>query len=309
MNFNLEPVKVDIDIETASIEQSAFYNMCFIAENDIAPREIKVNTLAELLDNGYTRLDLVYNFCVGVFAQQSMPSVYIRAKRSDEGYVDAYNSGNNDTYYFLVLQTKDVDKLNEFNSYLTSTGDLKLHFYSLKSPLNSKRYVNYYQDYNAPKLGVTSKEPDYYLNKSYGGREVVRIWESAPYPLIVEKEDTSQPSVIPLDISLERILKDVLLEEDFYLATTKPTDILLKKSLEDKVLNIEGGFYTSSVKPTDITRKSLLMTKHIDGEYYQANISPLDITLNRLLINHFEDDKYVYSPSVKPLNITLKTGT
>lgn len=306
---NLTPVKVDIDIETASIEQSAFYSMCFIAENDISPREIKVNTLSELLDNGYSRLDLVYNFCVGVFSQQSMPSVYIRAKRSGESYIDAYNSGNNDTYYFLVLQTKDTGKLNQFNSYITSTGDLKLHFYSQKTSINSNKHVNYYQDYSVPKLGVTSKEPDYYLNKSYGGREVVRIWASALYPVLVEKEDISQPSVIPLDISLERILKDTSVDEDFYLATAKPIDILLKKSVEDKFLNIEGGFYTSSVKPIDITMKSLLMTKHIDGEYYQANISPLDITLNRLLIKHFEDDKYAYSPSVKPLNITLKTGT
>lgn len=170
---NLTPVKVDIDIETATVEQNAFYNMCFITENDVAPREIKVNTLSELLDNGYTRLDLVYNFCVGVFSQQSMPSVYIRAKRSNESYIDAYNAGNNDTYYFIVLQSKDILPLSQFNNYLVSSGDLKLHFYSqqlkLISNLVSNKSVNYYQQYTPPEENKNSNSADYYLHKAYGG--------------------------------------------------------------------------------------------------------------------------------------------
>lgn len=170
---NLTPVKVDINIETATVEQNAFYNMCFIAESDIAPREIKVNTLSELLDNGYTRLDLVYNFCVGVFAQQSMPSVYIRAKRSDESYIDAYDAGNNDTYYFIVLQTKDVGILSNFNNYLVSSGDLKLHFYSqqlkLDNDIVATKSVNYYQKYIPTESVISSDSIDYYLHKAYGG--------------------------------------------------------------------------------------------------------------------------------------------
>lgn len=170
---NLTPVKVDISIETATAEQNAFYNMCFIAESDTAPREIKANTLSDLLDNGYTRLDLVYNFCVGVFSQQSMPSVYIRAKRSDESYIDAYNSGNNDTYYFIVLQTKDVTILSNFNRYLISSGDLKLHFYSqqlnLHSNLVATKSVNYYQKYTPTGYFISSDSVEYYIHKSYGG--------------------------------------------------------------------------------------------------------------------------------------------
>ena len=77
MELNLEPVKVDLQIETPSLERDAFYNLCFITENDEAPRTLKVERLRDLLDNGYARLSLAYNFCVGVFAQQGMDTVYI----------------------------------------------------------------------------------------------------------------------------------------------------------------------------------------------------------------------------------------
>ena len=77
MELNLEPVKVDLQIETPSLERDAFYNLCFITENDEAPRTLKVERLRDLLDNGYDRLSLAYNFCVGVFAQQGMDTVYI----------------------------------------------------------------------------------------------------------------------------------------------------------------------------------------------------------------------------------------
>ena len=45
MELNLEPVKVDLQIETPSLERDAFYNLCFITENDEAPRTLKVERL------------------------------------------------------------------------------------------------------------------------------------------------------------------------------------------------------------------------------------------------------------------------
>ena len=103
MELNLEPVKVDLQIETPSLERDAFYNLCFITENDEAPRTLKVERLRDLLDNGYDRLSLAYNFCVGVFAQQGMDTVYIRAKRLSESYEDAFDAVDNSNYYFVVL--------------------------------------------------------------------------------------------------------------------------------------------------------------------------------------------------------------
>jgi hypothetical protein len=177
MGLNLTPVKVSIDIETLSLERSAFYNLCFITENDVAPRTLEVNTLSDLLDNGYTRLDLAYNFCVGVLAQQGkLSQVSIRSKRTGESYEDAYKADDNNNYYYVVLQTKDIVEISRFNQFLLSSGDLKLQFYSNKNNQDivaSEVLVNYYQDYKKPFGGVNPEEKDFYLNIAYDGTSVV----------------------------------------------------------------------------------------------------------------------------------------
>ena len=149
MELNLEPVKVDLQIETPSLERDAFYNLCFITENDEAPRTLKVERLRDLLDNGYDRLSLAYNFCVGVFAQQGMDTVYIRAKRLSESYEDAFDAVDNSNYYFVVLQTKDLIEIEKFNNHLVSSDEMKLQFFSqdvVSKTLQSPKLVNYYQD-------------------------------------------------------------------------------------------------------------------------------------------------------------------
>ena len=181
MELNLEPVKVDLQIETPSLERGAFYNLCFITENDLAPRTLEVKTLSDLLENGYTRLDLAYNFCVGVFSQQGIDTVYIRAKRSSESYVEAYNSDDNSKYYFVVLQTKDLTEIEKFNSHLVSSDEMKLQFFSQNvgsKTLQSPKLVNYYQDYTfSGEASVGIK--DYYLNKAYDG---VTVDSKIPLP-------------------------------------------------------------------------------------------------------------------------------
>ena len=49
MQLNLSPVKVDVNIENYIIKSDAFYNVCFITEDDLAPRTIEVRTLDDLL--------------------------------------------------------------------------------------------------------------------------------------------------------------------------------------------------------------------------------------------------------------------
>lgn len=172
---NYEPVKVSIGVENPSLERGAFYNICFITENDTAPRTLRVDRLSDLLENGYSRLDLAYNFCVGVFSQQSMGTVYIRAKRSFESYVEAYNSDDNSMYYFVVLQTKDLTDIEKFNNHLVSSDEMKLQFFSQNvgsKILKSPKLVNYYQDFTLSG-GVPVESKDYYLNKAYSGVTVV----------------------------------------------------------------------------------------------------------------------------------------
>ena len=181
MKRDFNPVDVELSIENPSIERGAFYRLCFITESDIAPRTLKVTRLQDLLENGYSRLDLAYNFCVGVFSQQGIDTVYIRAKRSSESYVEAYNSDVNSMYYFVVLQTKDLTEVEKFNSHLVGSDEMKLQFFSQNvgsKIFQSPKIVNYYQDYTLSG-GVPVESKDYYLNKAYSG---VTVDSKIPLP-------------------------------------------------------------------------------------------------------------------------------
>lgn len=171
MNINKSPVKVNIDIESLSLERDAFYNVCFISENDIAPRTLEVSKLKDLLENGYDRFSLAYNFCVGVFAQQGMSSVKIRAKRVSESYEDAFGADDNTGYYFLVIESKDGGVVSTFNEYITTSDEYKLLFYSNNTEaITSSELVQYYQkplsvsDLIDTNLTTIS---DHYLNQAF----------------------------------------------------------------------------------------------------------------------------------------------
>ena len=170
MNLNLTPVKVNIDIESLSLERDAFYNVCFITENETAPRTLEVSKLKDLLDNGYDRLSLAYNFCVGVFAQQDIPSIKIRAKRISESYEDAFDADDNNSYYFLVIEDKDKDVVSSFNEYITTSDDYKLLFYSSpEDAITNSELVQYYQTKLSDSDLIDNKVviSDYYINKAF----------------------------------------------------------------------------------------------------------------------------------------------
>ena len=144
MNINSPPIDVEITVESESLDRSAFYNVCFITENDVAPRTVEVSNLSDLLSYGYTRDSLAYNFCLTVFAQQSIPSVYVRAKRKGETYSEAFISDTNAGYYFVVIDSKLDEDVKTFNEYLTTADEFKLQFYSSnKLPLEGKKLVHY----------------------------------------------------------------------------------------------------------------------------------------------------------------------
>ena len=174
MELNLEPVKVDLQIETPSLERGAFYSLCFITENDEAPRTLEISTLSELLANGYTREDLAYNFCVGVFAQQGIESIFIRAKRSYESYEDAFSADSNDGYYYLVIESKDSQIVSDFNDFVVLSDDYKLQFYSSnEEPVEGRKLVHYFFDRGSDKN-------DFYLNKVMGDPDYLENVETPP---------------------------------------------------------------------------------------------------------------------------------
>lgn len=183
MGLNLEPVKVDIEIETPSLERGAFYKVCFITENDEAPRTLEISTLSELLANGYTREDLAYNFCVGVFAQQGIESIFIRAKRSYESYEDAFSADSNDGYYYLVIESKDSQIVSDFNDFVVSSDDYKLQFYSSnEEPVEGRKLVHYFFDRGSDKN-------DFYLNKVMGEPDYIEESANPEEPEESELED------------------------------------------------------------------------------------------------------------------------
>ena len=127
------------------LEREAFYNLCFITENDEAPREIVVSKLKDLLDNNYSRTSLAYNFCVGVFSQEGIQSVTVRAKRSGETYQQSFDSADNNSYYFIVIDSKDETIINTFANHI-ALEPYKLLFYSTpKNFLVNTKTVHYYQ--------------------------------------------------------------------------------------------------------------------------------------------------------------------
>ena len=178
MGIILKPVEVNIDIESINLEREAFYNLCFITENEEAPRTLVVDKLITLLENGYTRESLAYNFCVGVFSQEGIQSVTIRAKRSDETYQQAFDAEDNNSYYFIVIDSKNETFINAFANHIAFE-PYKLLFYS--TPTNSlanTKTVHYYQN-TIPFESITDNKTsldNLYINKAYKlGYEVVDL--------------------------------------------------------------------------------------------------------------------------------------
>ena len=193
MDLNLAPVNVNVVVETPTVTNEAFYNLCFITENDVAPRTLEVKRLNDLLDNGYMRLDLAYNFCLSVLLQESISRVYVRAKRSVETYQQAFDADDNSNYYYIVIDSKDENVILNFNDYLVSVDHYKLQFFSsykeLSSSVANRKIVYYYEPFNVGEkdyvswdtgdnvlsdsydkyyTGYTNELYNYYANKSYG---------------------------------------------------------------------------------------------------------------------------------------------
>lgn len=303
--MNLEPVKVGINIETPSLVREAFYSMCFITENEKAPRTLKVERLKDLLDNGYDRSSLAYNFCVGVFAQQGMPTVYVRAKRAVESYSDAFSADDNSNYYFVVIDSKELYEVSDFNQHLSSVDENKLQFYSNSSheisEISKGKVVNYYQE-----LFDFSGEEDYYLNKAY---KIVTShnYSSKPYPALVEKQDGYMPQVRLVDVELRTILKEYRDSDSLY-PLVRPLDITRRALLQSKY--IDSGVEDSvmpKVKPLDMSIREILKSSLFDEkESYKPSVKPLDIKIKEVLVTQMAQDLSGFIVSVKPLDITIK---
>lgn len=168
MNLNLSPVNIDVSVESLSIKKEAFYSLCFITENDLAPRTLEVKLLDDLLNNHYPRFSLAYNFCLTVFMQQGLDSVFVRAKRSWESYEDCFDSDDNSEYYYVVIDSKDINTILNFNSHINGADSYKLQFFSSRDDVSNlvmnRKIVYYYTPFSTP---LDTSKDSYYINLSY----------------------------------------------------------------------------------------------------------------------------------------------
>lgn len=159
------PVNVDIKVDGINITADAFSTICFITSNDeFKQRDTVVNKLEDLLDAGYTRDSKAYNFCFGVFLQGKLNNIIVRSKRKTESYIDAYLSSSNIGYYYLVLESKDIEDILSVQGVLSNRNDLKLLFFSSNKDYSGEvkglsRLVYYYNS----EIGVSVEEEDCWL--------------------------------------------------------------------------------------------------------------------------------------------------
>ena len=242
MSLNLTPVKVDITIETPTVTNNSFYNVCFITENNEAPRTVEINSLADLLTNGYKTTDAVYNFCFYVFLQNGMSKVYVRNKRSDETYEQAFDADDNSNYYYCVIESKDISKILTFNTHLNTVDKYKLQFFSSKecvSDLIQGRKIVFYYDETLP----TEKHT---------------LYASRPYPTLMTDA-----------VSLGYFVTSATLQD-----TVKQTTSTDNIALSYEVAEASLISTTKQLLPTDnITLNYMVTSASLEPAIYKANLS------------------------------------
>lgn len=316
MSNEIEPVQVDIVIENPRLVRDAFYNLCFITENDEAPRTLEVKSLSDLLFNGYNREDLAYNFCVGVFAQQEMNTVYIRAKRFGEDYIDAYQADDNSGYYYVIIQSKDIQQIESFGGYLSDSDEMKLLLFSgghygdpvINIPTLSRGFepeipignyfkkdkiVEYLQDKELFSIGGEFSK-NFYIDKAYGdtSSEITCYPSTSGWSQPVNFEMLNRPNSsggVQVDLYFEPS------EADFYLGEISLSawvDLSDKTTVEEFFNDFNSRQYGNYY----------IETKDIGEGYYEIRVSPINSSLtgNYLPVIVYpratETDFYTYHP-------------
>ena len=136
---NTIPVIVNVSINKQEVSRYAFYTPAFISENDEVERTVEVTSLAEVLDKGYSKDSNAYAYCAMAFSQkQRVDSVVLVAKRSLETYVEAYTASHNTLYYYITLETKDIDEILALSTFLLTERIDKLIFFTKYEDVTAK---------------------------------------------------------------------------------------------------------------------------------------------------------------------------
>lgn len=243
MELNLTPVNVDVKVENFTIKSSAFYSVCFITGHNTAPRTVEVTKLKDLLDNGYSRDSLAYNFCRYLFMQQGVTTAYVRAKRNNETYETAFNVEDNSDYYYVVIDSKDISSIIKFNDYITQNDPYKLQFFSTNTDVSenirNKKIVHYYQP--TPALESFSIAPSdtgsrnlFIPKKEYTFDEIQSLPPFYPESCWIGRCGHTFPSRIQW---LHKYLAGV---ENLYVLPSNEENYLKVEGLDDLVITPDG---------------------------------------------------------------------
>ena len=281
MDLNLAPVNVNIVVETPTVTNEAFYNLCFITENDVAPRTVEINSLADLLANGYKTTDAVYNFCFYVFLQNGMSKVYVRNKRSDETYEQAFDADDNSNYYYCVIESKDISKILTFNTHLNTVDKYKLQFFSSKecvSDLIQGRKIVFYYDETLP----TEKHT---------------LYASRLYPYFFSESVTTSSTLTGIGYTLSPTVDSIM----FASATMSGVGEL--RSVYNKSINICSDAVI-------INNAAMVGSGELRGTYKSTNIGSDAVTINNATMSGVGEMKAVYITHNNGTDaVTIKNAT
>lgn len=134
-----KPVEVNIEVVAPTNDKYSFYTPCFISENDLVERDIFVSELKDVLEAGYDVNSDAYQYCSLAFIQSPrVESVVLVAKRSNETYLNAVLQSRNSKYYFITIDSKNVEDVLLLSSGLNSLRLTKLIFFSTDDYISSE---------------------------------------------------------------------------------------------------------------------------------------------------------------------------
>lgn len=217
MFLNNSPVNVQINLEQpVGLISSAFNSVCFITENDTVPeRTIEITKLSDVPLNGYFIDSKLYSFCRALLKQKTNVRVFVRNKRTNETYEQAYDAADNSEYYFTVIDSKDISTILSFNDHIQY--QMKLQFFSLNQDVStqimSRKIVYFYQPYFDDYIlydsgAIVETDNDFFIEtttNSYYTSDGTGFWNfDTPVGTVVDWDDTSNLLLEVQDLTTEQ---------------------------------------------------------------------------------------------------------
>ena len=136
---NKSPVVVNVSKVEIQSERYSFYTPAFVVESESTERYVEVFELKDLIKAGFTTDSNAFRYCQLAFAQkQRVKSVFIISKKPTETFLEALLESPLGKFYYISIETHDVDSVLEISTYFLNNGIDKLLFISKYEDISSK---------------------------------------------------------------------------------------------------------------------------------------------------------------------------